>query len=70
MKNVIWIILSGTLIFNLITIAYSIENEDELDVYLKSHSSLNQETPNVSTFMKMIIVICKFYNIYFSEPND
>lgn len=58
MKNIIWIILSGTLIFNLITIAYSIENEDELDVYLKSHSSLTQETPNVSTLMKIIIVIC------------
>lgn len=50
MKNVIWIILSGTLLFNLITIVYSIENEDELD--LKSPITYNQETSNVSILMK------------------
>lgn len=49
MKNIIWIVLNCTLIFNLITISNCIENEDELNVDLRSSNSSSQEVLNVST---------------------
>lgn len=49
MKNVIWIILNCICIFHLITTISSIENEDDLIVYLDSSNSSAQETPDVRT---------------------
>lgn len=49
MKNVIWISLNCTLIFNLITISNCIENQEQLNVQKLSNSS-TQETYNVSNF--------------------
>lgn len=50
MKNVIWIFLIYTLVFNLITVTYCIKNKEELNVDLQLSISSTNGKSDVSTY--------------------
>jgi len=49
MKNVVWIFLIHTLVFNLFTVTYCTKNKEELNVNLKLSNSSTHGTSDVST---------------------
>lgn len=48
MKNVVWIFLIYTLVFNLFNVTYCVTNKEELNANLKLSNSSTHGTPHVS----------------------